>query len=164
MPTETALVHLTLDGVDVALPARDAAGAVWLEARAAAPAPEDALDVQVFRRVVGGVPLELPGADLGGLAVVALGGPLDPDSVLVDLGVPDPPALEDPHANTPATHDSQTCNGTLSTPWTPGTRMLCAWSMEFAARTTFSFSCFLACPKRSTLTSSIRVTWRMLFT
>lgn len=59
VPATTAIVSLTLDGVPVSLPARDESGRVWLEARSAAPAPEDALDVQVFRRVVDDVPLGL---------------------------------------------------------------------------------------------------------
>jgi hypothetical protein len=59
VPPATALVSLVLDGVAVALPVRDGSGALWLEARAADPAPEDALDVAVFRRIVDEVPLEI---------------------------------------------------------------------------------------------------------
>lgn len=59
VPAETAIVSLFLDGDAVPSPARDESGRVWLERRMAAPAPEDAIDVQVFRRVVDDVPLGL---------------------------------------------------------------------------------------------------------
>ncbi len=59
IPADTALVDLILDGTEIAAPARDTSGRLWLEARASEPAPEDHLDVLVFRRVVDSIPLEL---------------------------------------------------------------------------------------------------------
>ena len=59
IPGDTALVALTLDGVEVAAPARDDSGRLWLATPASEAAPEDFLDVVVQRRVVDSVPLEL---------------------------------------------------------------------------------------------------------
>lgn len=59
VPAATAIVALTLDREPVALARRDESGHVWLEARAAEPAPEDALDVLVFRRLADEVPVLL---------------------------------------------------------------------------------------------------------
>ena len=59
IPSDTALVALTLDGSEVAAPARDGSGRLWLAARASEPAPEDHLEVLVYRRVVDEIPLQL---------------------------------------------------------------------------------------------------------
>ena len=59
IPADTALVELLLDGAEIATPARDASGRLWLEAPPREAAPEDHLDVLVFRRVVDSIPLEV---------------------------------------------------------------------------------------------------------
>lgn len=59
IPSATALVALTLDGVEIDAPARDASGRLWLEAPETEAAPEDFLEVVVQRRVIDSVPLQL---------------------------------------------------------------------------------------------------------
>jgi len=59
IPADTPLIALTLDGSEVAAPARDESGRLWLAARASEPAPEDHLEVLVYRRVVDEIPLQL---------------------------------------------------------------------------------------------------------
>jgi hypothetical protein len=82
IPSETALVALTLDGALIAAPSRDESGRLWLEAPASEAAPEDFLEVLVQRRVVDSVPLQLETRLLlrvaGRAREVALG-PVDPE-------------------------------------------------------------------------------------
>ncbi|MCX5740139.1 MAG: hypothetical protein NTZ61_16910, partial [Proteobacteria bacterium] len=59
IPSDTALVALTLDGVGIAAPARDESGRLWLAVPASEAAPEDFIEVLVQRRVVDSVPLQL---------------------------------------------------------------------------------------------------------
>ena len=82
IPGDTALVALTLDGVEIAAPPRDASGRLWLTAPATEAAPEDFLEVLVQRRVVDSVPLQLETRLVlrvaGRAREVALG-PVDPE-------------------------------------------------------------------------------------
>jgi len=79
---DTAIVALTLDDAEVAAPARDASGQLWLAAPANEAAPEDHLEVLVFRRVVDEIPLQLETRLVlrvaGRAREVALG-PVDPE-------------------------------------------------------------------------------------
>jgi hypothetical protein len=61
VPPETGLLALRIDGAAPIAPERDPAGRIWLgeRPRETAAAPEDALAVQVFRRVEDDVPLAL---------------------------------------------------------------------------------------------------------
>ena len=58
IPAPTARVDLRLEGAAVAFPRRDG-DVLWLQARAADEAEGDRLDVEVFRHVADGVPLEI---------------------------------------------------------------------------------------------------------
>jgi hypothetical protein len=82
IPSDTALVALRLDGVEIAAPARDESGRLWLEAPASEAAPEDFLEVLVQRRVVDSLPLQIETRLLlrvaGRAREVALG-PVDPE-------------------------------------------------------------------------------------
>jgi len=82
IPSDTALVALTLDGFEIAAPARDESGRLWLAVPASEAAPEDFIEVLVQRRVVDSVPLQLETRLVlrvaGRAREVALG-PVDPE-------------------------------------------------------------------------------------
>ncbi|HXV37871.1 MAG TPA: hypothetical protein VEC18_12015, partial [Myxococcota bacterium] len=60
IPPETALVSLTLNGREVALPDRDEPGRLWLERRSAPDGGEaNRLEIDVHRRVIDEIPLQL---------------------------------------------------------------------------------------------------------
>ncbi len=56
VPATIGLVELSLEGVSVAIPRRQADGLLWLRARQDAEAGAESLRLQVFRRIADGVP------------------------------------------------------------------------------------------------------------
>jgi hypothetical protein len=96
IPARTGLVELTLDGRQVPFPRRERDGRIWFKAGAGE--SSDILGIQVHRRVVDGVPLQLDTRlvlDVAGSArEVLLGRALPPSFVPLSIDSPIPVRLE----------------------------------------------------------------------
>jgi len=99
VPTETALLTLTVDGITVVNPQIDTDGAVWLRQRIPPVTDtQDHLELQVFRKISDGVPLTLTtrlSLRVAGQAREMQLGPILPDNFIpMNLRSPLPARLE----------------------------------------------------------------------